>query len=92
MRRLSQAIEKLRDLRRARKEVAGGSFRGYAYRGSWALCTAIGCRYWRGNRCLLDFARKVVVGDYKVSEGEREQVRRFLDEEAIVNGCPLDQI
>jgi len=86
---LSQAIEKLRDLNKAKREVSSGTFRAHAYKGSWALCTAVGCPYWKG-RCLLDFARKVVRGDYKVSEEERVWARRFLDEGT--DGCPLDQI
>ncbi|RLC76843.1 MAG: hypothetical protein DRI61_12560 [Chloroflexi bacterium] len=89
MRRLVRAVRKLRDLSEAKKEVASGTFRRYAYRGSWALCTAVGCRFWKG-RCMLDFARKVVRGDYKVSEEEKAWARKFLDEGT--DGCPLDQI
>ena len=39
---------------------------------------------------MLDFARKVVRGDYKVSEEEKAWARKFLDEGT--DGCPLDQI
>jgi len=90
MKRLGQAIEKLRDLRQAKKELITGAFRARAYRGSWALCTAVGCRFWKG-RCLLDFGRRILRGEFKVSEEEREQVRRFLDE-ATIDGCLLDQL